>query len=102
MANYDDIVRRSIRKDFMNANYKKERKTKPGRERIVSLSKESSYYSHRKLIVGRLVRVIRQGVMGGYWVEFVYSSDRDALNNACGWKDKTEFLLDGVKFKNNE
>ena len=102
MPNYDDIVRRSIRKDFAKANFKRNARTpktrKPKTKRVLELFETSEYYRFRKLIVGRLVRVIEQGIIGGHWVEFVNKEDQDALNRAAGWTDKRLFLLDGVKF----
>lgn len=102
MPNYDDLVRRSIRKDFAKANFKRNARTprekKQRVKRVKELFETSEYYKFRKLIVGRLVRVIEQGLIGGFWVEFVRDADRDALNRAAGWDDKKQFLLDGVKF----
>lgn len=102
MKDYSEIVRRSIKRDFFKANFKRNARNpktrKPKIKRVIELFEGSEYYRYRKLIVGRLVRVIEQGIIGGYWVEFVNDSERDALNNAAGWKDKKRFLLDGVKF----
>ena len=104
MKDYSDIVRRSIRKDFAKANYKRNARvpktphTKNTR-RVVDLNETSGYAKYRRYIVGRLVRIVDSGYNGGYWVEFVRDADRDALNRAAGWsKEKRLFLLDGVKF----
>ena len=102
MKDYNELVRRSIQKDFANANYKRNRKTKDKRpkiRRVVDLNETSAYAKYRRYIVGRLVR-ISQYVFGyGCWVQFVHDSDREALNRAAGWSnDKCEYLLDGVKF----
>ena len=102
MKDYSELVRRSIKKDFAKANFKRNARNpkpkKPKTKRVLELFETGEYYKFRKLIIGRLVRVIEQGTIGGYWVEFVNDSDRDALNEAAGWKDKKRFLLDGVKF----
>lgn len=103
MKDYNETVRRSIRKDFANAHYKRlNREQKPKNQkirRVADLNEISAYAKYRRLVVGRLVR-IRNYVFGyGYWVEFVYDDDRKALNRAAGWSDaKREYLLDGVTF----
>ena len=103
MKDYSEIVRRSIRKDFAKANYKrnarapKTQRPKDAR-RVVDLNETSAYAKFRRLIVGRFVRIIGN-VSNGCWVEFVRDADRVALNNAAGWTERKRlFLLDGVKF----
>jgi hypothetical protein len=104
MKNYDDLIRRSIRKDFAKANYKRQRREpktphSSNTRRVVELNDNSNYRQFRRYIVGRLVRIIESGYNGGYWVEFVRDADRNALNAAAGWSSgKTRYLLDGVKF----
>lgn len=104
MKDYNELVRRSIRKDFAKANFKRNGrapKTPHPKHirRVAELTDTSAYKQFRRLIVGRLVRIIEPGFFGGYWVEFIRNEDRDALNAAAGWsKDKRAFLLDGVKF----
>lgn len=106
MKDYNELVRRSIRKDFAKANFKRNGRAPKtphpkNTRRVVALNDASAYKQFRRLIVGRLVRIIESGFNcnGGYWVEFVRDADRDALNAAAGWsKDKRRFLLDGVKF----
>lgn len=98
-----ELSRRSIRKDFAKANFKRNGrvpKTPHPRntKRVLSLTDTSGYAKFRRLIVGRLVRIIGNAPTGGYWIEFVRDADRDALNAAAGWNDKRRFLLDGVKF----
>lgn len=104
MKDYSELVRKSIKKDFAKANFKRNARTpktrKPKTKRVLELFETSAYYRFRKLIVGRLVRVIEQGTIGGYWVEFVNKTDQDELNRVAGWTDKRLFLLDGVKFDN--
>ncbi len=103
MKDYHELVRRSIKSDFARANYKRnarEPKTQRPKDtkRVVELNQTSGYYEFRKLILGRLVRIVGTGLLCGTWVEFVHESDRLALNRAGGWSDKRQFLLDGVKF----
>ena len=104
MKDYNELVRRSIRKDFAKANFKRNGRVPKTphpkhTRRVVDLDETSGYARFRRYIVGRLVRIIESGHNGGYWVEFVRDADRDALNAAAGWsKDKRRFLLDGVKF----
>lgn len=104
MKDYNELVRRSIRKDFATANFKRNcraPKTPHPKHtrRVIDLNDASAYKQFRRLIVGRLVRIIEPGYNCGYWVEFVRDSDREALNTAAGWSmDKRRFLLDGVKF----
>ena len=98
-----ELSRRSIRRDFAKANFKRNgRKPKtphPKRtKRVLALNETSGYAQFRRLIVGRLVRILGYAPTGGFWVEFVREADRNALNAAAGWTDKRRFLLDGVKF----
>lgn len=104
MKDYNELVRRSIRKDFAKANFKRNGRVPKAphpkhTRRVVDISDASAYKQFRRLIVGRLVRIIEPGYNGGYWVEFVRDADRDALNAAAGWsRDKCRFLLDGARF----
>lgn len=104
MKDFNEIVRRSIRKDFAKANFKRNGRVPKTphpkhTRRVVELNETSGYARLRRYVVGRLVRIVESGYNGGYWVEFVRDADRDALNAAAGWsKDKRRFLLDGVKF----
>lgn len=104
MKDYNDLVRRSIRRDFAKANFKRNGRVPktphPKRtKRVLALNDSSGYARFRRLIVGRLVRIVEDAPSGGCWVEFVRDADRDALNAAAGWtKEKRRFLLDGVKF----
>ena len=103
MKDYNELVRNSIKKDFANANFKKKKiERNNGPQRIVAIADSSTYANFRRLLLGRLVRVIKSGYSCGYWVEFVREKDREALNAAAGWsEDKRQFLLDGITFKNN-
>lgn len=104
MSNFEDIVRRSIRKDFANAHFKKmgtQVKTPHpiNTRRIGEVLEQSDYYKFRRFLVGKLIRIIRESASGN-WVEFVNDSDRQALNNAAGWSNnKRQYLLNAVKFK---
>lgn len=103
MKNYNELVRWSIKRDFEGATFKrlKEKKKRDnGERRIADVSESSAYAKYRRFLVGRLVRIIKSGYGGGYWVEFVFEQDREKLINAAGWSnEKRQFLLDGVKFK---
>lgn len=102
MKDYNELVRRSIKQDFANANYKRNaRVPKPRKQtkRVKELNEQSGYYQFRKLIVGKLVKIVGFGIICGVWVEFVHDSDRVALNRVAGWDDdKRRFLLDGATF----
>ena len=103
MKDYNEIVRKSIRKDFARANFKRNGRVPKtphpkNTRRVRELTEASGYYEYRKLIIGKLVRILKAGLLEGFWVEFVRDADRDALNKAAGWKNKREFLLNGVKF----
>ncbi len=103
MKDYNELVRKSIRKDFAKANFKRNGRAPrvphlKNTKRVVEITKASGYYEHRKFILGKIVRILRPGVVGGVWIEFVRDADRDALNKAAGWKDKREYLLLGAKF----
>ena len=105
MKDYNELVRRSIQRDFANAHFKHGREPKDKRpkiRRVVDLNETSAYAKYRRYIVGRLVRICRFVFGYGYWVQFVHDSDREALNRAAGWSnDKREYLLDGAKFGPN-
>lgn len=97
---YNETVRLSIGRDFRNANFKAKQVPESHIRRVSELNAASSYAQYKKLIIGKLVRLISSGTCGGMWVEFVYEDDRLALNKAAGWSaDKKRYLLDGVKFK---
>ena len=103
MKDYYDLVRRSIRKDFAKANFKRNGRAPKtphpkNTRRVIQVTETSVYYEFRKLIVGKLVRIIKPGLYGGYWVEFVRDSDRVALNKAAGWQEKRQYLFNGIKF----
>ena len=103
MKDYNELVRRSIRKDFAKANFKRNGRAPKTphpkhTRRVLDLNETSGYARFRRYIVGRLVRIIEPAYNGGYWVDFVRDADRDALNAAAGWTNKRRFLLDGVKF----
>lgn len=100
--NYEDLIRRSIKKDFAKANFVKNghapKTPHPERtKRVLDLNDKSGYTRFRRFIVGKLVRIL-EPASNGFWVEFVRDADRDALNAAAGWKNKSRYLLDGVKF----
>ena len=103
MGRLDNIVRRSIKKDFANANFKRigkaPRPVHPlNTKRVVSLNESCEYYRFRKYFVGRLVRIMEKTI-SGILVEFVSGNDRDKLNAAAGWSsNKRLFLLHGPKF----
>lgn len=102
--NYSELVRRSIRKDFANANFKKLAKGPKtphpaNTKRVLELNPNCQYYKFRRFFEKRLVRLLRESIVGGIWVEFVNDADRKQLNDAAGWTDlKKEYLLQGAKF----
>lgn len=100
MKDYFELVRRSIRKDFDAANFKRKQapKGKPVR-RVKELTELSGYASMRRFFIGKLVRIMDSAYSGGYMVEFVFERDRKAMNAAAGYSDdKRLYLLDCVKF----
>ena len=103
MKNYNELVRWSIKRDFEGATFKRlqeKKKRDNGERRIADVNESSAYAKYRRFLIGRLVRIIKSGYGGGYWVEFVFEQDREKLINAAGWSnEKRQFLLDGVKFK---
>ena len=106
MKNYEDLIRKSVRKDFNKANFKRNgRAPKPphpvNTKRVISIHPGCDYYRYRKYFIGKLVRVepVTFGLIGSAWCEFVNESDRAALVSAGGWsQDKRRFLLNGAKF----
>lgn len=102
------VSKRSIKKDF-NKTPKytkeeprpevKERPKENSERRVAQIYETSAYAKYARFFVGKLVRILRPGSFGGYYVEFVFDDDRKALNYAADWTTKTEYLLDGVKFK---
>lgn len=103
MRNYEDIVRRSVKRDFEGASFKRfPRERKEARpknvRRVLEVSDNCYYAKFRKYFIGKLVRIISGG-MATYWVEFMFDADREKLNAAAGWSNaKNRYYLDGVKF----
>lgn len=104
---YEDVSRRSIRKDFKNASFhtpgheprpRKQERQGSDVKRVMALSESSGYAKYKRFIVGKLVRILRPASTGGYYVEFVRDEDREYLNANAGWKYKREYLLDGAKY----
>lgn len=103
MARFDELVRRSIQKDFARANFKrmgiKMKKPHPKNvKRVIEVNKNCDYFPYRKFILGKLVRVLEEQ-NNSVLIEFVNNKDREILNNAAGWSDmKRSYLLNRVKF----
>lgn len=104
MKDYLEISRNSIREDFRKANFQRNgrapKKPHPANtKRIVFVDDRSDYAKFRRELLGKLVRLKSAAPGFGIWVNFVHDKDRLALNRAAGWSDnKTDFLLDNVKF----
>lgn len=104
MKDYNELVRRSIRKDFAKANFKRNGRAPKtphpkNTKRVLAINEQCEYYRFRKYFVGRLVRIVEPGGYCGVWVEFVIESDREKLNNAAGWsRYKRRYLLHRAKF----
>lgn len=103
---YKAVSVRSIAKDFRyfaNQRQKPKPNTPPepqGIRRVQFVGENSPYYKNRHLIVGKLIRLIAKGYVGGWICEFVHDEDSKALNRANGWSDeKKEYLFDNIKFK---
>ena len=103
MKDYGELVRRSIRKDFAKANFKRNGRAPKtphpkNTKRVLALNECCEYYRFRKYFIGHLVRILDKGI-SGVWIEFVRDDDRARLNNAAGWSDaKRKYLLQGAKF----
>ena len=103
MKDYNELVRRSIRKDFAKANFKRNARVPKtphpkNTKRVLSVNVQCEYYRFRKYFVGRLIRIVDNAI-SGVWVEFVRDADRKSLNTAAGWSDnKRKYLLSGAKF----
>ena len=103
MKDYAELVRRSIRKDFAKANFKRNGRAPKtphpkNTKRVVALNEQSEYFRFKRYFVGKLIRVVEGANAGGVWVEFVRDADREALNAAAGWSSKRKYLLYGAKF----
>lgn len=104
MKDYNELIRKSIRKDFNKANFRRNgHAPKPphpvNTKRVVSINENCEYYKFRKFFIGKLVRFVSFGFGNGAWYEFVNENDRNALNAAAGWsQDKRRYLLHGAKF----
>lgn len=103
MKDYNELVRRSIRRDFAKANFKRNARVPKtphpkNTKRVLSVNEQCEYYRFRKYFVGRLVRIVENAI-SGVWVEFVRDADRESLNAAAGWYgNKRKYLLQGAKF----
>lgn len=104
MKDYNELVRRSIRKDFARANFKRNGRAPKtphpkNTKRVLAINEQCDYYRFRKYFVGRLVRIVESAAISGVWVEFVRDADRECLNAAAGWSgNKRMYLLYGAKF----
>lgn len=107
-SRFAEASKTSIKKDFQGTQKRpEERKPEvkqeiaPGAERrVIQISEKGDYAKYHRCIVGKLVRLIRKSIHGGWYCEFVFDDDRKALNQAAGWSDrKKEYLFDGLKFK---
>lgn len=105
---YAEASRRSIQRDFQRPQYRENKKRlesnatpKQGAERrIAFVGENSSYYKYRHLIIGKAVRVLEAGNIGGWICEFIHDADRMALNKYADWSsEKKQYLFDSVKFK---
>lgn len=93
--NYEALIRRSVKRDFVGATFKKLAKDKSNVKRVAEINEGCYYFRYRKYFVGKLVHILP-----GNWVRFIHDSDRRRINEAAGWSDaKCEYLLDGVKFE---
>ena len=103
MKDYTETIRRSVKRDFAKANFKRlgqsPKTPRPKHiRRVVGMTDTSGYAKFRRLVVGKLVRILGRWDGGGWFVQFVRDEDRRALNRAAGWSnDKSVYLLDGVK-----
>jgi len=102
MKDYTEIIRRSVKRDFSRANFKRFESQKAPRpkhiRRVVEINEISGYAKYRRFVLGKLVRILGRWDGGGWFVQFVRDEDRQRLNAAAGWSnDKTVYLLDGVK-----
>lgn len=103
-TDYLELSRRSMRKDFARANFKRNGRVPrvphpKNTKRVLELNETCQYWKYRRFFIGRLVRIIEPGLLGGVWVEFVRDGDRENLNNMAGWNgDKKRYLLQGAKF----
>lgn len=97
--NFEQQIRDSVKRDFDSAFYKKirERGNKTNQAEIISIPDDSLYFKYRRFLVGKLIRILREG-MSGQWIEFVNEEDAIALNKAAGWTNKREYLLN-AKYK---
>lgn len=103
MSRFEDAVRRSIRKDFARANFKRDGNAPKvphpkNTKRVVAIGEQCEYWRLRRFFIGRLVRIVETAGTG-VWVEFVREGDRNNLNAAAGWSEyKRKYLLHGAKF----
>ena len=107
---YGAISRRSMQKDFTPVHRYPPKEKSPQIEnspeinserRVIFVGENSWYYKYRSFIVGKLFRLVgRSNNTGGWICEYIHDEDRRAINSAAGWSNnKTQYLLEGVKFK---
>lgn len=105
-TDFREVSKASMRRDF-NRNMKEFRKPpEPKKDedvrRVSEINPGSYYAKYARFIVGKKVKIlyVDPESVGKYMVSFIFDDDRHALNKAAGWSDgKTEYLLDGVKFR---
>lgn len=98
------IIKRTIKEDFKDLKKPQQVNEPPqngAQRRINSISERSDYYKFQKFFVGKLVIVKEQSSIGfnSFICSFVHDEDRIRVNKAMGYSEKTEYLLEGVKFK---
>lgn len=98
MSDFSEVVRRSMRKDFEKASIRQKKDS--GTVRVREIDDRSNYAAYKRFFIGKMMKIMGPGEFGGYWVEFVYETDRIALCRAANWKSKQRFLLDFAKFEN--
>ena len=98
MSDFRETVRRSMKRDFERASIYQPKNE--GTVRVREIDDRSNYAAYKRFFIGKLMKIMGRSEFGGYWVEFVFENDRDALCRAANWKSKQRFLLDFAKFEN--
>lgn len=98
------IIKKTIREDFKNFKKPNEVNEPPqqgSKRRIAGISERSDYYKFQKFFIGKLMIVKDQSSIGfnSFVCSFVHDEDRIRVNKAMGYSEKSEYLLEGVKFK---
>lgn len=105
-TDFREVSKNSMNRDFNRNKRESETRKRDKRDdtvkRISEINPSSFYAKFSRYLVGKKVKIHYAHPDSGnkVMVSFIFEEDRQALNKAADWSnEKTEYLLDGVKFR---